>query len=95
VSGRKTYPVITADEIRIGDAVCLYGRHVSGMPHLHGKFDILKAKPIGKGRVQVKCRDRFWPNSPVRKLDLKIGPAISLIERDGKDVAVQDMAART
>lgn len=90
MSGRKTYPHITADEIRVGDTVCLYSKHVTGMPHFYGKFDILKAKSIGKGRVQVKCRDRFWSNSTVRKLDLKIGPTISLIERDGKDMAVAD-----
>ncbi len=90
MSGRKTYPRITADEIRVGDAVCLDGRLVPAMPHLRGKFDILKAKPIGKGRVQVKCRDRWWSDSTVRKLDLKIGPAFSLIERDGQDMAVAD-----
>jgi len=90
VSGRKTYPRITADEIRVGDAVCLDGRLVPAMPHLRGKFDILKAKPIGKGWVQVKCRDRWWSDSTVRKLDLKIGPAFSLIERDGQDMAVAD-----
>lgn len=88
MSGRKIYPVITADEIRVSDTVCLDGRLVPSMPYLRSKFDILKAKPIGKGRVQVKCRDR-WSRSPtVRKLDLKIGPAFSLIERDGKDMAV-------
>ena len=90
MSGRKTYPRITADEIRVGDAVCLDGPLVPAMPHLRGKFDILKAKPIGKGRVQVKCRDRWWSDSTVRKLDLKIGPAFSLIERDGQDMAVAD-----
>lgn len=90
MSGRKTYPHITADEIRVGDVVFLNGRLVPAMPHLYGEFDIVKTKPIGKGRVQIKCRNRWWPDSTIRKLDLKIGPAFSLIKRDGQDMAVAD-----
>lgn len=83
----KTHPSITADQILVGDVVRLNGNLVTSMPYIRSNFRIIKAKPIGKGRVQVKCRD-LWTDSTVRKLDLKIGPAIDLLERDGKDMAL-------
>lgn len=89
MSKPKTYPTIAVDEIRPGDVVRLNGRHVPSMPHLYGNFRIIKAKPIGKGLIQVKCRNSFWKDATVRKMDLKIGPLGKLIERDGESMAIE------
>lgn len=89
MSNRKTHPTITADQILVGDVVRLNGRIVPSMPHLIGRFRIIKAKPIMGNRVQIKCHD-LWTNSTVRKFDLKIGPVIDLIERDGQDMGVAE-----
>lgn len=78
-TGRKTYPVITADEIQVGDVVRINGQM--------DRFEILKAKPIIKNRVQIKCRSRFWSGSTVRKFNLKTSHTVELIERGGIDTA--------
>ena len=81
MSRRSSYPSIRATDIRVGDVVRLNGQF--------GRFEILKAKSIIKGRIQIKCRDRFWPTSTVRKFNLKTNTMAELIERDGKDMATK------
>lgn len=79
MNARSKYPSIRADDVRVGDVVRLNGQL--------GRFEILKAKSIIKGRIQVKCRDRFWTGSTVRKFNLKTNSMVELIERDGADTA--------
>ena len=84
---RPEYPIIPLDEIRVGDVVRLSGVSTT-MPYILGTFEILKAKPIGKGRIQIKFRDIHWKGATVRKADLKIGPMIGLVKREGKDMNI-------
>lgn len=74
---------IAANNIQVGDVV----RIVEMLPRTQfsaSNFTILKVKPIGKGRIQVKAREYWLKTAPVRKFNIPADSMVTLYQRNGE-----------